>query len=115
NNIVPWRMDARAKQVLGVSGKQLWVLYQQYLQKRFAEQIESLQQQRNPDVSLVAVQPYRNENPVWLENGDFYYARYDGRHDPTIVIERADGTVEKLSDIFGVLMFDVNEQRDVLM
>ncbi len=31
------------------------------------------------------------------------------------MIERADGTVEKLSDIFGVLMFDVNEQRDVLM
>ena len=114
NNIVPWRMNARAKQVFGVSGKVLWEKFQQYLHHKFDPQLELLTRLQGPVTPVTENDDINVGNPVWLDNGTFYYYESDGRS-PARIIKRSGDKQKEIGGVKGLLMFDVNQQGDILM
>ncbi|MEE2730304.1 MAG: hypothetical protein VYA55_05745 [Pseudomonadota bacterium] len=112
NNIIPWRMQARAKEVFGVSAEALWDQFETYLDAKFGGQMARL-----PVVEYdeIVADGRVNGNPVWLADGNLYYYREDGRQHPSLQQVSAEGEDTKLSDVVEFLQFDVHPQAGVLM
>lgn len=112
SNIIPWRMDSRARQTLNVSAKELWQLYLAYLTEKFTPQIAAMQPAER---SAVVDDGRVNSNPVWLENGDFYYFRNDGRNKPSIEKITVNGTHSTVANIEQFNALDVHPTAGVLV
>lgn len=114
NNIVPWRMDARAQQVFGVTGKALWSQFSAWLHEKFDPQIELLAARQQATSVITSAPDNVVSNPVWLDNGDFYYYEDDGSSPARIVRLNAEGE-QTIDEVDGFLMFDVNQSGDILL
>lgn len=111
-NLIPWRMDSRARKVFGVSAETLWTQYLDYLREKFVPRIAAM-----PAVEQTAlVNDGRvNSDPVWLANGDFYFYRDDGRSRPSIEKIAADGTPSTLTHVRQFSALAVHPQAGVLI
>lgn len=112
SNIIPWRMDSRARQALGLSAKDLWAQYLEYLREKFVPQVAAI------DVgsrTALVNEGRVNSDPVWLDNGDFYFYRNDGRNKPTIEKIAADGTRATVAKVEQFNELDVHPQAGVLI
>lgn len=112
NNIVPWRMQARAKQVFGVSAEALWQQFQTYLDNKFELEMLSLPV---VDYTPVVETGRINANPVWMPDGSFYYYREDGRNHPTLQQVDADGNDVTIAEVIEYQQFDVHPEAGVLL
>lgn len=112
SNLIPWRMDSRARQTLGVSAEVLWAQYLDYLRRKFIPQLAAIDVA--PRTEVVA-DGRVNSHPVWLPNGDFYFYRNDGRSKPSIEKIGADGSRSRVAKVEQFLELDVHSQAGVLI
>lgn len=112
SNIIPWRMDSRARQTLGLSAQDLWAQYLEYLRTKFVPQVAAID--TAPRTTLVN-DGRVNSDPVWLDNGDFYFYRNDGRNKPSIEKIAADGTRTRVASVEQFNELDVHPQAGVLI
>ncbi|RLP52614.1 MAG: hypothetical protein D6160_19780 [Ketobacter sp.] len=111
-NIIPWRMQSRAKKVFGLSAESLWSEYVQYLDKKFAQEMAGLPQ---PDYTELVSTGRINSNPRWISEGDFYYYREDGRHHPALQRIDPTGAESEVAEIEKFIQVDVHPQAGVLL
>ena len=112
NNIIPWRMQARAREVFGMDAEDLWAQFVQYLDAKFEQQMTRLPVVDDQDI----VDTGRvNANPVWMADGSFYYYREDGRHHPTLQKVDAEGNDSKVTDVLEFQQIDVHSEAGVLL
>ncbi len=112
NNIIPWRMEARAREVFGIGAEALWREYQAWVEARFRPQLERLPE---PEAQPVATAGRINSDPVWLADGRFYYYREDGRHHPALETIGPEGESQTLARVNEFLDLDVHPQAGVLV
>ncbi|MEZ5512037.1 MAG: hypothetical protein R3F47_19455 [Gammaproteobacteria bacterium] len=112
DNLIPWRMDSRARQTLGISAQQLWQDYLAYLDAKFAPQVAAM----GDGAQTALVNEGRiNSDPVWLPNGDFYFFRNDGRSKPRIEKISADGSRSTVAKVEQFSAQDVHPSAGVLI
>ncbi|MCP5017565.1 MAG: hypothetical protein GY938_20190 [Ketobacter sp.] len=112
SNIIPWRMQSRAKRVFGLSAERLWNQFQAYLTKKFEQEMVSLPV---VDYTPVVETGRINGNPVWMADGSFYYYREDGRRHPTLQHIDADGNEVQVAEVIKYQQIDVHPQAGVLL
>jgi hypothetical protein len=112
NNIIPWRMQSRSKQVFGLTAEALWEQFQAYLTKKYEREMVTL-----PVVeqSTVVDGGRLNVNPVWMPDGSFYYYRDDGRSHPTLQKIDANGNQREVAEIVEYQQIDVHPEAGVLL
>ncbi|MCG8670437.1 MAG: hypothetical protein MI867_13550 [Pseudomonadales bacterium] len=115
DNIIPWRLDSRSSQVFGISAQALWAQYQKYLLDKFKPTIASIEQRGVQPSTTIAGNGIANTNPVWMPNGDMYYYHRSGYDHPRIMLRKADGTQENVTDVDGFSMFDVHAEKGLLL
>lgn len=112
NNIIPWRMQARAKQVFGMSAEALWNQFQAYLEEKYQnDPLLKLDVDQHPVVQGGRI----NANPVWMSNGDFYYMKNDGRNHPSLQKIDAEGVESKVANVTEYQHIDIHETSGVLL
>lgn len=111
-NLIPWRMDSRARDILGVSAEVLWQQYLTYLQTTLGEQTRQLAATAH---APVVVDGRVNANPVWLADGRFFYYRNDGRNKPALQQIDAQGVETRLAYVEPFNQFDVHPRKGVLL
>ena len=112
NNIIPWRMQARSREVFGLSAEKLWAEFENYLNEKFEGQMARLPV---VDYQEIVDSGRVNANPVWLADGSFYYYREDGRHHPTLRKVDAEGKEETVTDVLEYQQIDVHPEAGVLL
>ncbi len=112
SNIVPWRMESRARQTFGLSARQLWNEFVGYLTKKFSAQLAAISPA--PYTDIVA-HGRVNSDPVWQQNGDFYYYRDDGSNKPTIEKITANGQTKTVAKVEKFSTLDVHPAAGVLI
>lgn len=111
-NMIPWRMDARARRTLNISAEELWQQYVAYLTEKFSADVKQItSSEHTPVVESGRV----NSNPVWLPDGSFYYHRNDGRNKPTLQHIDAQGVETTLAKLEQFNQFDVHPEKGVLL
>jgi len=111
-NLIPWRMQARAREVFGLTAEMLWDQYRAWLQQKFSQQLAQLPA---ADEQLVVSDGRLNLDPQWLPDGSFYYYREDGVHHPSLQKIAADGTASKVADVLRFNQIDVHPTAGVLL
>ena len=115
SNIIPWRMDKRARQIFGKPAKQVWAEFQDYLKQRFEPQLLALKQQAETTTRTVYDAPYTNAELTASGKGDLYFFHDSGSSHPEVRRLRADGVSEPLFDVSYVLNMDWQEQSGLLL
>lgn len=114
-NIIPFRMDARAKQVFGMSAEALHARFTAYLQQRFTPEIAAWQAQHGAAPAyLLPGEGYREQVHFDTAGGVYYYES-NGRTAPAIMHRHADGRIEKLAETRALQQFDAHPQQGILM
>ncbi|MDO8414225.1 MAG: hypothetical protein Q7S51_10610 [Gallionellaceae bacterium] len=114
-NIIPWRMDKRARQIFGKPAKQVWAEFQDYLKQRFEPQLAALKQQATITTHTVYDAPYTNAALAAAGNGDVYFFHDSASSHPEIRRLRADGTSASLFDVSYILNLDWQDQSGLLL
>jgi len=115
SNLIPFRMQTRSEQVFGKSAEVVWSEFQQYLQQRFAPQLETIKQQNRFVTHAVYDVLTNNSALTPAANGDLYFVHDDYSSRPQIMRIRADGSNEALLDGRGVQDLDWHETSGLLM
>ena len=111
-NIIPWRMQSRAKEVFGLTAEALWQEFENYIEKKYQnDPLVALKVDQQPVVQGGRV----NSNPVWMANGDFYYMKSDGRNHPSLQKISADGLETKVVNVTEYQHIDIHESAGVLL
>ena len=111
NNIIPWRMEARARETFGVSAETLWKQFQGYIAEKY---------KHDPLVTLdVAQQPIVeggrvNSNPVWVADDEFYFYENNGSDHPSLQKLEA-GKPHKVAHVPEYRQIDIHPQSGVLL
>ena len=114
-NGVPWRMDSRAWQIFGKSGKQLWAEYQAYLRQRFGPELARLQQRPQAPRRHLYREPYRNRLLTRGDAGSIYFYHDDLLTFPAIMRVDREGRVERIMKLRDVLDLDWRDDRGLLI
>ena len=115
NNIIPWRLEARARQVFGFTATQLWGNFQNYMKKKFEPLLADIEKRGLQPSQPIANQGILNTNPVWLPNGDMYYYHSSGHDHARISKLAADGSESTVKEVEGFSMFDVHPEKGLLL
>ncbi|OUS24407.1 hypothetical protein A9Q99_24670 [Gammaproteobacteria bacterium 45_16_T64] len=113
-NIVPWRMDARSRQVLSVSSGELWKQYQEYLEAKFRPEIDALKA-KSPIVTTLIQTPRINSNPRLSAEGNLYFYQSDGSEEPSIQWIDKNNQIHQLATVQGFSQFDWNDSSGLLL
>ena len=110
DNIVPWRMDHRAREALGVSSRRLWEQYRQYLEERFPPR-------RDKDrASLIITDtPWLNLYPTVAADGSLYYYHADLVAMPSIRRIAPDGTEQTVLETTDLRLLEAAGKRGLLI
>ncbi len=114
-NLIPWRMDSRAKKVFGISGQALWSEFQAWLGARFQPQLAAIEQQGVTPTRLLNDRPFLNLNLTAAANGDVYYYHDDSASYPQVRRLTASGKSEPLFKVLGVQYLNWHEQQGLLI
>lgn len=118
-NIIPFRMDARARQVFGMNATALHARFMAYLKQRFEPDIRAWKAQHPASVLSgqgyqLPGQGYRDQ--VKLDgSGGVYYYENNGRTAPAILHRTAGGAVETVAETRALQQFDVHPTAGVVM
>ncbi len=113
-NIIPWRMDKRAYQVFGKPAKLIWHEFQQYLRKKFSQQLAAIKKKGEMKTRTLVNKPYFNYRLTAAGNGDVYFYHDDSSSYPSVRRIR-NGKVETLFDILGVQYLDWHDEKGLLI
>ncbi len=113
-NIIPWRMDARARQTTGLTGEALWDKFVDYLNNKFAPTITLLKSRQPESQSILFENGHVLANPRFAPDGNFYFYANDGRSMPEILRTNGEKT-EEVDGINGFIGFDINSHGDILL
>ncbi|PCJ29742.1 MAG: hypothetical protein COA99_19200 [Moraxellaceae bacterium] len=114
DNIIPWRMDSRSRQVFGVSSDRLWKNYQSYLENKFRAEIDAQEPQR-AELAWVTKDKREHSNPRISSEGDLYFYQNNGRTEPSI--ERIDNSNQQhhVATVHGFSQFDWHDEQGILL
>lgn len=115
DNIIPWRLEARARQVFGLTATQLWSRFQNYLRNKFEPQLAHIERRGLQPSQAIAEAGMLNTNPVWLPSGEMFYYHYSGYEHARINRVSADGDISLVAEVEGFSMFDVHPDKGVLL
>ncbi|PIE41797.1 MAG: hypothetical protein CSA49_01675 [Gammaproteobacteria bacterium] len=115
NNLIPWRLDSRSKEVFGVSAETLWSQFQTYTNKKFQPTIAKIKANGVQPSQAIAVKPVVNANPVWMPDGDMYFYHNNGHDHARIELRKADGSLKTVTQVKGFSMFDVHAKKGLLL
>jgi len=114
-NLIPFRMDKRAKLVFDKPAQEVWAEFQDYLTRQFAPQLASIAQQNRFVTRTVYDAPYSNSALAASASGDLYFLHDDASSRPEIRRLRADGADEAVLDGRGVQDIDWHEGSGLLL
>lgn len=114
-NLVPWRMDSRARQIFGKSGKRIWAEYQAYLRQHFAPELARLKQQPQAPRRPLYRQPYRNRLLTRGDAGSIYFYHDDLLTFPAIMRLDREGRTQRVLKLRDVLDLDWRDDRGLLI
>ncbi len=109
DNLIPWRMDHRAKAVFGLSSQALWRRFESYLQQQLAEQIPLA------GPAALVTTPWLNRLPTAGADGAIYYHHADLIGMPAIRRLGADGSDHQIQPATGVRFLDWHPDRGLLI
>ncbi len=114
-NLIPWRMDSRAKKVFGISGQALWREFQAWLRDRFKPQLAAIRQEGLTPTRVLNDRPFLNSSLTAAANGDVYYYHDDSASYPQVRRLDASGRSETLFKVLGVQYLDWHDSRGLLI
>ncbi|BBP43335.1 hypothetical protein THMIRHAT_10810 [Thiosulfativibrio zosterae] len=113
-NVIPWRMDQRAKRTFGLSAENLWKQFQAYLTQRFEPQITKLLPQQSPAQALVT-DPYLNQFLTATANDAVIFYHNDMITQPEIRQVTAQGEQTVLLKLDKVIGLEWHDQQGLLI
>lgn len=113
-NIIPFRMDARARQVFGMEAEALHARYVGWLQQRFEPEISRLRAVPPLAARVLAGDGHR-ENVRVDGAGGLYFYESNGRSAAVIRHLKADGSIERVAEAKTLQQFDVHPTAGVIM
>lgn len=113
-NIIPFQMNARARQVFAMDADTLHARYIAWLKQRFEPEITRLRVSQ-PPVTTALVGDGNRENVRADGAGGVYFYESNGRDAPAIRHLKADGQVERVAEAKTLQQFDVHPTAGVIM
>lgn len=115
DNWVPWRMDNRAYESVGKSGKALWAEYQEWLKQRFTPQIEHITELGAMPGKVLVDEPYINSTITPGPDGSLYYLHNDVVSMPRIRQVLPTGEIRDIRELLGVAFLDWHPKQGLLV
>jgi hypothetical protein len=114
-NLIPWRMDSRAHEVFGKSGKNVWLEFEVWLKQRFEPQLRQIKQAATVQHRTLFDTPYLNTAVTIAGNGDVYFIHDDSASTPKVVHLRTNGQTEELFELIGIQDLDWHDKNGLLI
>jgi len=114
DNLIPWRMDSRSKQIFGKPADQVWSEFQAYLRQSFEPQLARFKPQTSASKTIYST-PYINKFLSATQDGELYFYHNDLSSPPQIRRLSAEGQNEPLFEADHVVGLDWNEHTGLLI
>ncbi len=115
DNLIPWRMNHRAKTTFGVSSDALWEKYLNYLRNKFEPQIQHIQARTVDEAIVLDDNPWLNLYPTTGPDHSVYYYHSDLISMPEIRQAFPDGDHERLIRLRRVRFLDWHPDHGLLI
>ena len=115
DNIIPWRMDNRAHQVFGKSGKAVWKEFEDYLNDKFKPQLAEIKKRGHYQTRTIIDTPYVNAHLTATDAGDLIYSHNNDSSYPSVRRVNSQGDVETLFNALGVSSLDWHAEKGLLL
>ena len=115
DNLIPWRMDNRSKEVFGQSPQKTWHEFMMYLKKRFKPQLDKIKAQSEVRSQVLVDEPYESRLLTATASGDLYFHHNDALSEPTVRRLRSDGINQVLFPAQRVRHMDWHERSGLLL
>jgi hypothetical protein len=113
-NLIPWKMDSRARRTFNKGAVELWAEYQQYLKTRFAPQIAKIKANKQ-DTKLIVDDVFQNSFITKGPNNSIIYYANNAISSPEIKQIFADSTQKTLLKLSGITDLDWDEKQGLLI
>jgi len=115
NNIIPFRINSNARQVLGKDLDQLWAEFRAYLEARYQGQRERMRAQGESFGKRLTHDGYFTGALVQGPNGTLYYIDYDAAARPALMRLSPDGEPQRLAEVGFDSRLALHPQQGLLL
>ena len=115
DNLIPWRMDNRSKEVLGQTPQKTWHEFSRYLKKRFKPQLNEIKAKGENLTQDLVNDPYESSLLTATDSGNLYFYHNDALSEPTVRRLRHDGIGQILFSALRVRHMDWHDQSGLLL
>lgn len=115
DNLIPWRMNKRAKEAFGKSAHALWDEFQTYLKHRFEPQIVKIQANGETPGKILTSSKYLNQFVTPGPDGSVFYYHSDLISAPEIRQTFPDGRTKTVRKMHGVTFMAWHQDKGLLI
>jgi hypothetical protein len=115
DNLIPFRMDNRARTVFDKSGKALWSEFQQYLKTRFEPEIAQINSRGETPGTIIEAAHYFNRHITAGPDGSVFYYHASLDDAPEIRQAYPSGEVNSIIELTGVTFLDWHPKEGLLI
>jgi hypothetical protein len=115
NNIIPFRINSNAEQVLNKDIGQLWDEFDAWLQKIYKPQLEQIVEQGVVAGNIITTQGYFTGNVRAVNNKQTYYLRQGAFTYPALMRVNAAGEHEELLEVHNGVRMDAHKDKGILL
>ncbi len=102
DNLVPWKMNERARKTTGKSAKELWAEFQSYLRLHFQPEIDARNREGLTQGEVLFSRHWQNKLITAGPNGSVYFLHKDQLHTPKVIQLLPDGSSETILELKGI-------------
>jgi hypothetical protein len=114
-NLIPWRMNSRAKKVTGKSAQGLWQEFQKYLQQRFNKDIETIKAKGLTRGQIMYSKKWSNRLLAQGPHDSIFFYHDDKQHSPVIMQLSPDGEAKEVLKITGLTSMQWHPEQGLLL
>jgi len=115
DNLIPYRINSNARQVLGGDLDDLWPQFKVYLDQRHGTRLQAIRDAGLVTGDQLTHDGYYGGAAKAIPGGEIIYLRVDGRNEPALMRRRADGSVQCLAPVRPQAHFSVHPRAGVLV
>lgn len=115
NNIIPFRINSNARQVLGKDLDQLWNEFRVSLEERYRPQQARVQQEGETSGQRLTEQGYFSGPLTAAVDGTLYYIAFDAMRRPALMRLARGGRPERLADVGFGSRLALHPERGLLL